>query len=81
MSIKSFTTFVKKNDKLCMNCLNYVKHKYNYPIDEIYEREPGTGKCSLFGNQNMVTGEIKYEDALLCRMDKTKCGVEGKYYV
>jgi len=48
--------------------------------DEIYSNERVLGKCSLFGNENLVTGEIEYAHALVCRVDELKCGRNGKYF-
>jgi hypothetical protein len=28
----------------------------------------------------LVTGQIEYDSALLCRIDETKCGKKGKYF-
>ena len=38
------------------------------------------GNCHLFGTESLVTGQIEYDSALLCRIDETKCGKKGKYF-
>ena len=81
MSIRSFSSFITKNKTHCMNCVNYIKYKYTYPEDEIYERKTTVGNCSLFGKQDLITGEINYEDALICRMHESKCGIKGVHFV
>ena len=80
MSLRLFSSFIIKNQKPCVNCVNYIKYKYTYPHDEIYDSETKLGTCSLFGEQNVVTGNIIYEDALKCRINSFSCGINGKYY-
>ena len=38
------------------------------------------GYCSRFGNQNLVTGNVEYEDALDCRKNSSKFGENGVHY-
>ena len=80
MSLRLFSSFIIKTPNPCINCINYIKYKYNNPYDEIYARKTVVGDCSIFGKQNLVTGEIEHEDALVCRTDYSKCGKEGKYF-
>ena len=72
--------FIKnKNSKLCINCINFIEDKTNYP----YDTPPDNtlyGRCKMFGEQNIITGEIKHDFASLCRYDNTKCGIDGKYF-
>lgn len=79
MSIRFFSSFITKTKNPCINCIHYIKYKYLNPHDELYYPTK-TGKCSIFGKENLVTGEPEYEDALTCRINITKCGKEGKYY-
>jgi hypothetical protein len=71
--------FIKnQNNPLCKNCKHYIPPTKHTP-----------GKCSLFGEQNLETGEIEYMKAIECRKDfaignaipfaKT-CGAQGIYY-
>lgn len=64
----------------CIKCVNYIPPKYIDPYDELYDNDRTIGTCSKFGNQNYVTGEIQYDNALHCRIWNNKCGKEGKYY-
>ena len=67
--------FIKnKNSKLCINCIHFIGDKMNYPDDTLY------GKCKMFGETNLITGEIEYDYASMCRHDNTKCGINGKYF-
>jgi hypothetical protein len=34
----------------------------------------------MFGETNLITGEIEYDYASMCRHDNTKCGIDGKYF-
>ena len=63
----------------CVNCVNYIEYKREYPYDELYTKYK-YGKCYKFGIQNLVTGTIEYEPAAFCRKDETKCGENGKYF-
>ena len=38
------------------------------------------GKCLSFGEKNVVSGEVSYEYAELCRNNESKCGIKGKYF-
>lgn len=80
MSLRLFSSFIKKTKNPCVNCTNYIKYKYTNPYDEHYETEPILGNCRLFGKENLVTGQLEYEQALICRLNETKCGEKGKYF-
>ena len=80
MSLRLFSSFVVKTKNPCINCVNYIKYKYRNPYDEIYDTKSILGNCRLFGKENLVTGQIEYDNALLCRIDETKCGKKGKYF-
>jgi hypothetical protein len=80
MSLRLFSSFIIKTKNPCINCINYIKYKYSNPYDEIYDTNPISGNCRLFGKENLVTGQIEYDYALLCRIDETQCGKKGKYF-
>jgi hypothetical protein len=80
MSLRLFSSFIIKTKNPCIKCINYIEYKYPNMYDEIYSNERVLGKCSLFGNENLVTGEIEYAHALVCRVDELKCGRNGKYF-
>ena len=80
MSVRLFSYFIKKTKNPCVNCVNYIEYKYTNPYDEIYETQHKLGKCAIFGKQHLVTGQIEYDDALVCRSDDLKCGKEGRYF-
>lgn len=81
MSVRLFSSFIIKTNKYCINCIHYMKHINNYPCDEIYDSENKLGKCSMFGKQDFVSGEIEYEYASACRNSQSKCGEEGTYFI
>lgn len=37
--------------------------------------------CKIFKKTNIITGNIVYDYIELCRMDETRCGKEGKFYI
>jgi hypothetical protein len=80
MRTRLFSSVIKKTNKICITCKNYKPYSYTYPIDEIYDSKKQLGTCSLFGTQNIVTGEIENEEAFVCRNIESKCGKEGRHY-
>jgi hypothetical protein len=63
--------FIKNIDKpLCKDC-KYFKY------DPIYN-DYNYGKCGLFGNKNLVTGKITFEDATISR--QFDCGINATYF-
>ena len=58
------------DSKWCMNC-HYHRQ----------EGEEGMHRCQLFGQVNVVTGRMIYEDCYEARGNDTKCSVEGLYYL
>ena len=72
--------FIKNaNFKSCVNCINFIEEKTNYPYEEL-PNDKLYGQCKKFGTQDLVTGEIENEFAILCRSDNTKCGISAKYF-
>ena len=84
MSLRFFSSFIIKTKAPCINCKNYIKYKHTNLYDEIYDGVydgvTKLGTCSLFGKQNLVTGQIEYDSALMCRQYETKCGKDGQHY-
>jgi hypothetical protein len=65
--------------KVCIKCVSFIRYKNNYPYDSLTNNKE-YGKCSMFGEKNMVTGDIEYINAARCRADETKCGRNGNAY-
>ena len=69
VSLHSFVTFRPGKDvsnvKICKKCKLYL------PNDE---------RCKLFGNINVVTGNVEYNFASFERSYQGQCGTEGKYW-
>ncbi len=64
-------SFIKNMDKpVCKDC-KYFKY------DPIYN-DYNYGKCGVFGNKNLVTGKITFEDVVTAR--RTDCGTDGTYF-
>jgi len=60
---------------VCKNCLNFS------PLDESSSIESSKfGLCTKFGAKNMITGEIKYDSAINCRNDASKCSNFGFHF-
>jgi hypothetical protein len=57
----------------CRNCIHYkptLLNDFTSPLN----------KCEKFGEKNIITDEITYRFADLCRNDESACGKEGKYF-
>jgi hypothetical protein len=66
---------------ICLDCSHYNEYKHPNPYDELYGGESyKLGKCGLYGRQNVVTGQIQFEYAVVCREDDSKCGEKGKQF-
>ena len=77
---RTLSSFIKYKDlPVCINCVHFIEDKTNYPYDPPPNDEK-YGKCKLFGKQDMVTGNIKYEYASLSRENEKKCGEKGQYF-
>ncbi len=77
--MKLIQFFVKKSTvKPCVECVHFIKDtiygKYDEPDDE------NNGKCKIFSEINVVTGQIKHDYALQCRYDNSLCGMDGKHF-
>ena len=53
---------------ICKECIYYKKQLLL------------SGKCTKYGIKNLVTGEIEYGTAEMCRKIETKCGANGQHF-
>jgi hypothetical protein len=58
----------------CKNCIYYKPSNYNNDFTSSLNR------CKKFGEKDIVTAEIKYDFADMCRKNEEKCGNQGKYF-
>ena len=56
----------------CCNCIHYRP--------SIYSSNDPISTCANFGEKDIITGEITYKYADVCRKDESACGHIGKYY-
>ena len=72
--------FIKNmNYPTCDNCFNFRNFT---PIEGTSSFEYSSiGVCMKFGEKNMVTGKIKYDYAIDCRNDVSKCTNIARYFV
>jgi hypothetical protein len=61
------------NTPSCRNCIHYNPSVY-------FDYSSDLNRCKYFGTKNIITNEIHYEFASLCRDDEDKCGLSGKYF-
>lgn len=59
------------NVPACKNCIHYTPSLDNRNF---------YSTCDNFGEKDIITNEIKYNYADLCRGDEDKCGNQGKYF-
>lgn len=57
----------------CKNCIHYNPSIY-------FDYSSDLNSCKYFGTKNILTDEIHYEFASMCRDDESKCGLAGKYF-
>lgn len=55
---------------ICKNCIHFLPSEYS-----------SLSRCNMFGEKNVIDGEIKNKFADSCRDDKNMCGLEGKHFV
>lgn len=67
------------NFPLCINCMYFIKDTSNYPYDPP-PNDKLFGRCKMFGEQNMVTGELEYDYAATSRIRENKCGTSGQFF-
>lgn len=73
-SIATSAKFIKNmNINPCRNCMHFQL----YGNDDI---SFNLARCDLFGEKNIISGEIKYEYADKCRESEHFCGNDGKYF-
>lgn len=72
-SLNAENTIRNSNLPSCRNCVFY-KPLENRDFSSIYSQ------CEKFGDKNILTNEIKYDLVKICRIDETKCGIQGKYF-
>jgi len=63
---------------ICLNCKHFIEYKNNYPYDSVPDNS--FARCKKFGIMDIVTGEITYNYANLCRESEKKCGINGIFY-
>lgn len=71
----AFASKIKNIDMpACRNCIHHVPRLYNF------EYSSTLNKCKYFGKKDLLSNEITYDYAELCRSNEDKCGQEGKYF-
>ena len=75
MALSSGAASTIKNINLpaCRNCIHY-KHSI------VYSFGSDLNKCHKFGVKDIISDEITYDFADLCRKDENKCGIEGRHF-
>jgi len=73
MRYKFITLMAIQNSDVpvCKTCKYYSPYHYN-------KFDSYLSECKAVGKMNIVTGNIEYSSASLCR--KYECGIEGKLY-
>ena len=58
----------------CKNCIYFKPNLFDN------EFVSPLSKCHKFGEKNIITDEITFNYADLCRNDEAKCGKDGTYF-
>uniref|UniRef100_A0A6C0F6L5 Uncharacterized protein n=1 Tax=viral metagenome TaxID=1070528 RepID=A0A6C0F6L5_9ZZZZ len=67
-------SFIKNSElPVCKDCLHFKPYDVN-------EFSYNLGRCDKFGRKDIVSGEITYVFAELCRIDEDQCGKNGTYF-
>jgi len=70
--------FIKNKDlPSCANCKFYRARLQTYKNGTIITEN---GKCTIFGEKNLESGEIIFRDALACRLNHSECRPDGVYF-
>lgn len=64
------SNIINNNLPPCSRCIHY-KNSFNNRL----------GKCTKFGQKDIITGKINYEYALDIRSDENKCGLKGNLFL
>lgn len=83
MHKRFLSNFIRNtNVRICIGCENYVlkPNSTTYDYYNKYVDHNTAGRCKLFGEKNMLSGETIYDYALDCRRDTNKCGIDAKHY-
>lgn len=81
MTATPFLSNIQKlatTSKICRTCKHFVPNTTVSKTEK--DLQIAYGKCALFGEQNLVTGEVIYTSAAICRSYDLYCGREGKLY-
>ena len=67
--------YIKNNEyPSCKDCKYFTEHTDPYNKYHL-------SKCTLFGEKDIISGEIDYHFATTCRTFDHLCSKKGKYYV
>jgi hypothetical protein len=71
--IRRFSSCQIKNldKKSCVNCLRFIETTQSSLF----------GRCHKFGEKNLVSGDLDYSLASICRKNKNQCGVDAKFFL
>uniref|UniRef100_A0A6C0JEQ9 Uncharacterized protein n=1 Tax=viral metagenome TaxID=1070528 RepID=A0A6C0JEQ9_9ZZZZ len=72
MLLKKITAQIIKNKDLpvCVDCFYYIQGQFRN----------GTGKCTKFGEKDIILGKVSYTSALVCRNEDDLCSTRGYYW-
>lgn len=73
-SLYAENTIRNSNLPSCRNCVFY-KPLANRDFSCILS------ECEKFGEKNILSNEIRNDLVKICRIDETKCGIQGKYFI
>lgn len=67
----SYNKFIRNMEEpMCKECIYFMPN----------DSKDNLGKCLKFGERNIITGVITFDDADSCRKDYTKCCMSAIYF-
>lgn len=75
------SSFIRNaNANLCVNCTHFIRHPESQFSNSQSKVENTLSRCKLFGEMNIISGELEYDYAIIVRTSDNKCGNSGKYF-
>lgn len=79
-SFRMISSIKNIEQPICKECIYFLPNISENKLDKYSLHIGKGGKCLKFGEKNIITGKIIFNDSELCRKDSTKCDISGIYF-